>query len=70
MERVFQPRWDALVQWLRVLKVVNPLYANFVIDETEPTSDVAPFLHLFFRPFLKYAALFRFPWPLTLLRRH
>ena len=38
VERVFQPRWDALVQWLRVLKAVNPLYANIVIDETEPVE--------------------------------
>ena len=38
VERVFQPRWDALVQWLRVLKAVNPLYANIVIDEIEPVE--------------------------------
>ena len=38
VERVFQPRWDALVQWLRVLKAVNPLYANIVVDETEPVE--------------------------------
>ena len=38
VERVFQPRWDALVQWLRVLKAVNPLYANIGIDEIEPVE--------------------------------
>ena len=38
VERVFQPRWGALAQWLRVLKAINPLFANIVIDETEPVQ--------------------------------
>ena len=38
VECVFQPRWDALVQWLRVLKPVSPLYANIIIDQTEPVE--------------------------------
>ena len=38
VERVFQAPWDALVQWLRVLQAVNPLYAKIVIDETEPVE--------------------------------
>ena len=47
VEGVFQPRWDALVQCVRVLKAVNPLYANIVIDETEPV-EVSEYINLWF----------------------
>ena len=47
VERVFQPRWDALVQWLCVLKAVNPLYANIVIDEIEPV-EVSEYMNSLF----------------------
>ena len=36
VERIFTPRWDQLVQWLRVLKVINPEYANIEILEVAP----------------------------------
>ena len=36
VERIFRPRWDRLVQWLRVLKVINPEYANIEILEVAP----------------------------------
>ena len=36
VERIFTSRWDRLVQWLRVLKVINPEYANIEILEVAP----------------------------------
>ena len=35
-ERIFTPRWDRLVQWLRVLKVIIPEYAIIEILEVAP----------------------------------
>ena len=40
VERIFTPRWDRLVQWLRVLKVINPDYANIEILEVAPPEVV------------------------------
>ena len=40
VERIFTPRWDRLVQWLRVLKVINPEYANVEILEVAPPEVV------------------------------
>ena len=40
VERIFTPRWDQLVQWLRVLKVINPEYANIEILEVAPPEVV------------------------------
>ena len=40
VERIFTPRWDRLVQWLRVLKVINPEYANVEILEIAPHEVV------------------------------
>ena len=40
VERIFTPRWDRLVQWLRVLKVINPEYANIEILEVAPPEVV------------------------------
>ena len=40
VERIFTPRWDRLVQWLRVLKVINPEYANIEILEVAPLEVV------------------------------
>ena len=36
VERIFTPRWDRLVQWLRVLKVISLEYANIEILEVAP----------------------------------
>ena len=44
VEEVFQPRWDGLVQELRVLKGLSPLYANIAVDETEPI-EVSPYMN-------------------------
>ena len=40
VERIFTPRWDRLVQWLRVLKEINPEYANVEILEVAPREVV------------------------------
>ena len=40
VERIFTPRWDRLVHWLRVLKVINPEYANIEILEVAPPEVV------------------------------
>ena len=40
VERIFTPRWDRLVQWLRVLKVINPEHANIEILEVAPPEVV------------------------------
>ena len=40
VERIFTPRWGRLVQWLRVLKVINPEYANLEILEVAPPEVV------------------------------
>ena len=44
VERIFTPRCDRLVQWLRVLKVINPEYANVEILKVAPPEvvDVKP----------------------------
>ena len=40
VERIFTPRGDRLVQWLRVLKVINPEYASVEILEVAPPEVV------------------------------
>ena len=38
VEKIFTVNWAALVKWLRVLKVVNPLYAHIEILQELPLS--------------------------------
>ena len=40
VERIFTPRWDRLVQCLRVSKVINPEHANIEISEVAPPEVV------------------------------
>ena len=40
VERIFTPRWDRVLQWLRVLKGINPEYANVEILEVTPPEVV------------------------------
>ena len=42
VEPTFTPQWDRLVQWLRVLQVINPEYANIKILEV-PVPEVLDF---------------------------
>ena len=40
VERIFTPQWDRLVQWLRVLKLINSEYANIEILGLHPLNSL------------------------------